>query len=254
MQHTLAPSILYCSNHAFSYTHLVSTPDTRAMMKTRQERPRFSIIIPTLDEAARIGGTVRSVRRLDSAAEVIVVDGGSSDGTPRISRRAGALVLRSPPGRGWQCRTGADRARGEILLFLHADTRLPEDAFTLLTTIFTDPQVLVGTFRLRFDRDHWLLRFITWFTRFDSVFTRFGDQGIAVRRDFYDELGGFPRRVSLEDVQFLQRARQRTRIRSFPATVVTSSRRYDREGLVLTQLRHTGVLFRYLLGFDGERT
>jgi hypothetical protein len=108
--------------------------------------------------------------------------------------------------------------------------------------------VRIGTFRLRFDRDHWLLRVYGFLTRVDTVLTRFGDQGIAIRRDFYRRLGGFPPWSHLEDVHLLQRARRITRVHSFPAEVTTSARRFEREGLVRAQMRNALVLLGYLCG------
>ena len=210
--------------------------------------PRFSVIIPTLDEAAWVGRAVRHVKGLDATVEVIVADGGSSDATRSEARAAGAEVIVARRGRGSQCRAGAQRASGEILVFVHADTLLPVVAFTLLDKGFVDRDLKIGTFRLRFDRDHWLLRLYAFFTRLDSPLTSFGDQGIAIRRGFYDELGGFPDWQQLEDVHLLRQARRRTRVHSFPAAVITSARRFERDGMIRTQLRNAGLLFGYLLG------
>jgi len=212
---------------------------------SRDAAPTFSVVIPTLNEAAWIGPTVRHLRHLDPQVEIVVADAGSD-------RLAGARTVEAPVGRGPQLRTGAAATRGEILLFLHADTQLPAGAFDLLRERFADPTVEVGTFRLRFDRDHWLLRTYALFTRLDSVLTRFGDQGIAIRRRFYDELGGFPNWPRLEDVHLLRLARRRTRVHSFPAQVTTSSRRFERDGIVRTQLRNAALLIGYLIGFLGR--
>lgn len=155
-------------------------------------RDSISVIIPTLDEASQIAGTVAHVRALAPRVEIFVVDGGSRDDSRRLAVAAGAKVISSARGRGKQCHAGAERASGEVLVFLHADTHLPVNAFSLLADAFADPAVQIGTFGLRFDRNHWLLRAYAFLARLDSVWTRFGDQCICVRAGFYHELGGFP--------------------------------------------------------------
>ena len=217
-------------------------------------RPRFSVIIPALDEAAWVGGAVRHIKQIDDTVEVIVADGGSGDATRDEARAAGAEVIAARRGRGPQCRAGACLARGEILVFLHADTLLPADAFALLDDCFADRDVKIGTFRLRFDRDHWLLRLYAFFARLDSPLTRFGDQGIAIRRGFYQELGGFPDWQRFEDVHLLRQARRCTRVHFFPAAVTTSARRFERDGLIRTQLRNARLLLGYLFGQARSRS
>jgi rSAM/selenodomain-associated transferase 2 len=206
------------------------------------------VIIPTLNEEENIRACIAVVRAANQDVEILVADGGSQDQTVAIARKEGALVCHASPGRGEQCNAGANLACGEILLFLHADSRLPTIAFILLREFFQDDQVEIGTFRLKFDHDHWLLALYAIFSRFDTIFTRFGDQCIVVRRPFFDALGGFPDWPLFEDVKLLQMARQSTRIHSFPAQVTTSARRYLRGGVVRQQLINLRCMIRYLLG------
>jgi rSAM/selenodomain-associated transferase 2 len=212
----------------------------------------FSVIIPARNEQERIDTCVANVREVadeDGAdVEVIVVDGGSDDETALRAAAAGARVVAAAPGRGSQCNAGADVARGEVLLFLHADTLLPAGAFRLLTVEMTRPAIGAGTFRLRFDERHWLFSIYTAFSRFDSVLTTFGDQCIVIRRELFEGIGGFPEWPLFDDVALLQRARQVTRIRSFPATVITSARRFRREGVIRQSLRNAWYVVQYLLG------
>lgn len=212
-----------------------------------------SVVIPTLDEAECIASTVGAVRHGLPLAEVIVADGGSRDATPELAVRAGARVIASAKGRGVQCAAGAQCAGGELLLFLHADTILPPDAGGVLARYFARPEVRIGTFRLTFDDGSAFLRACAWCSRFDSVFTRFGDQGIAVRRAFYDELGGFPPWPLFEDVELLRRARRHTRVWSFPSAVRTSARRFRRRGVVRQQLKNATLLVRFLAGASPEK-
>jgi len=213
----------------------------------------FSVIIPTLNEAARISRTIRHVRELYPAVEIIVADGGSDDGTVEQSLQESAKIVVSCCGRGNQCNAGARQASGEILLFLHADTSLPNQAFDLLTRYFNNPQIRIGTFRLKFDRDKWILGIYAYFSRFDSIFTRFGDQCIVVRRAFFEEIGGFPEWPLFEDVHFLRQARKRTRIISFPAEVNTSARRFIEIGIIRTQLINGWLVLKYLCGVSPDK-
>ncbi|MBM2841042.1 MAG: glycosyl transferase family 2 [Bacteroidetes bacterium] len=211
-------------------------------------RMKVSVIIATLNEAQAMGACLQSVHAAGATPEIIVVDGGSTDATVAIAREGGALVLRSPAGRGMQFNVGARYATGDVLVFLHADTLLPENAFLMLRQKFSDPRVQAGTFRMKFSSSYFLLRLYAYFTRFDSVFTSFGDQGIAIRRSFLNVIGGFPEWPLFEDVCLLQKARKRVRVHSFPATVTTSARRFLTNGILRQQIRNAVYLLLYLLG------
>jgi rSAM/selenodomain-associated transferase 2 len=213
----------------------------------------YSVIIPAFNEAQRIEATILSVPRIHPPAEIILVDGGSVDGTVERASAMGVEIVRSKRGRGTQCNAGSQKATGEILLFLHADSLLPPDTFLMLNDHFQDPHIHVGTFRLQFDNPHWLLRAYAVFTRFDSMFTRYGDQCIVVRRSFFDRLGGFPDWPLFEDVHFLMAARRLTKIASFPAAVVTSARRYMRLGILRTQWINVRLFARFLLKTPPEK-
>jgi rSAM/selenodomain-associated transferase 2 len=214
--------------------------------------PSFSVIIPTFNEEARIAGTLERVRRGLPQAEILVVDGGSSDRTVELAVGERTAVVRAKAGRGGQCRAGAAAAGGSVLFFLHADSVLPGDAARVLAAFFARPEVQIGTFRLGFDDPHPILRVSSWFTRFDTVFTRFGDQGIVVRREFYHQIGGFPPWPLFEDVELLRRARRLTRIHSFPAVLVTSARRFRERGPLRQQASNGRLLLRFLAGASPE--
>lgn len=214
--------------------------------------PQISVIIPTLNEQPLISAAIESVRRSLPTAEIIVADGGSDDRTVAEAASAGARIVRSAKGRGPQCVAGASAAAGEWLLFLHADTSLPLHAAAVLGDFFARPDAQVATFRLRFDEAGWFLWSCAWLSRIDSVFTRFGDQGIVIRRTFYDSLGGFPDWPLFEDVELLRRARRVTRVWSLPANVTTSARRFRRRGPVRQQLQNASLLLRFLLGTSPE--
>lgn len=208
----------------------------------------WSVIIPTLNEAARLAATITSVRTALPGAEIVVADGGSGDGTPQIATDGGAAVVASAAGRGVQLTAGAGRAKGALLFFLHADTLPPANAGAVLTEFFARSEVQLGTFRLAFDESGAFLRACAWLTRIDTVFTRFGDQGIAVRRAFFDRVGGFPPWPLFEDVELLRRARRVTRVWSFPACVTTSARRFRTRGPLRQQWLNARLLLRFLAG------
>ncbi len=218
---------------------------------------RFSVIIPTLNEATKLPTCLERVRQLFAVDEpgqdeLIVADGGSEDATLEIARQYGARVCTSQRGRGMQCNAGAAAAMGEVLLFLYADTMLPTNAHEVLETCFADPYVWIGTFRLQFDKRHWLLDPAPLVTQADTVFTRFGDQGIAVRRWFFDRLGGFPNWRLFEDVRLLEEARFRTKVHSFPAVVTSSARKYERDGVLENHLSNVWLIVQYLMGIPPD--
>ena len=208
----------------------------------------ITVIIPTLNEASAIRETILATGKRLGGSHLIVVDGGSTDATAVIAREAGAAVMASARGRGAQCHAGALAATSEWLLFLHADTVLPPNAATVVAPFIAHANAQIATFRLRFDQPGLFLRACCSFTRFDTVFTRFGDQGILIRRAFYHVLGGFPSWPLFEDVALLQRARQRTKIHSFPAAVTTSARRFQAHGHLRQQWQNARLLLRYLSG------
>ena len=213
-----------------------------------QNGQAISVIIPALNEVTGLPRTLVCVSKALPSAEIIIVDGGSTDGTRELTLPAGARFISSPPGRGPQLAAGAEAAHGHLLLFLHADTALPADAAEVLGRAFADRRTLIGTFRLNFDVGGRFLRTCARLTQFDSVFTRFGDQAIVIRRDFYAQLGGFPPWPLFEDVELLRRARRLTRIVSFPASVTTSARRFERSGHLRQQCRNGWLLLRFLAG------
>ena len=211
---------------------------------------RLSIIIPTLDEERHIGRALDSVRGL--GGEMIVADGGSRDRTREVAARCGARVVAAPRGRGPQLVAGASVATGDTLLFMHADSLLSDRGREALLGALADPAFQVGTFRLSFGRRHPLYSLYAWCTRFDSVWSSFGDQGIVIRRELYDRLGGFPPWPLLEDVELLRRARRRGSVRSLAGEMVTSARRFERFGIVRQQLRNASIIVRYLAGASPE--
>lgn len=212
----------------------------------------LSVIIPTLNEERQLPETINQVRSLLSDSEIIIVDGGSVDRTLEIAREQNVACASTTPGRGTQMSEGAIQARGDLLLFLHADTRLPQNALPLIENFFKDPDHQIATFRLAFDDSNMFLKACAWLTRIDTVFTRFGDQGILIRKEFYRSLGGFPHWSLFEDVELLRKARRITHVWSLPASVTTSARRFRQRGILKQQWLNAHLLLRFLCGASPE--
>ena len=217
--------------------------------------PRLSVIIPALNEQASIAEAVRSAREA-GADEVIVADGGSTDDTATLAECAGARVLSVQRGRARQLNAGAALATGDVLLFLHADTRLPARAAVLVRDVLADPDVAIGSFLFAAgspsDRTD---RLITAFGAWRHALFRlpYGDQAAFVRtRDFAD-IGGFPELPTMEDYAFAQRLARLGRIGVAPAEARTSSRAWRDHGLVRTTLTNAAVIAGYRLGVAPER-
>lgn len=190
----------------------------------------ISIVIPVLNEAARLPGLLAGLAGQGVRHEVIVVDGGSGDATVLVAEAAGARVLRAPPGRGQQLAAGATAATGETLLFLHGDSRFPAGGLAAIEGVLAgDPECLGGNFRLLFAGDtpfsRWLTGFYAWI-RARGLY--YGDSGVFVRRQVYDALGGIRPIDLMEDYDFTRRLERlgRTCCIEDPP-LVTSSRRFD---------------------------
>jgi rSAM/selenodomain-associated transferase 2 len=166
----------------------------------------ISVIVPTLNEAATITTLLERLAREPTRHEAIVVDGGSCDGTAVLAEAAGARVMRTSPGRGRQIAAGARAATGEILLFLHADSRFPEGGLAAIERALAPPEVVGGNFRLLFDGGD---RFSRWLDGFYAAIRRrgfyYGDSGVFVRRAVHDALGGIRPIALMEDYDFVRR-------------------------------------------------
>lgn len=214
----------------------------------------ISIVIPTLNEEEYIADTLDRIMPL-SYGEVIVVDGGSQDNTVEIAQDWGATVIPSRPSRGVQMNTGARAARGDILLFLHADTQLPQDYAESIRNAMQNMQKLGGYFRLKFAPTSFLLRIkerkIFWRTHYLKL--PFGDQAYFVRASVFHQIGRFPGIPIMEDVEFIRNLRRLGETVFLKRPVLTSSRRFLRHGPTRTTWRNKVVFFGYLLGVSPER-
>ncbi len=215
--------------------------------------PAVSVVVPTLNEAAVLGRTLGALP--PGFAEVIVADGGSTDATVAIAQAHGARVTVSPPGRGPQMNAGAAAAKGDVLLFLHADTVLPADAPARIAAALAETGAVAGAFLLGIESSDPRLAFIARAANLRTRLTRvpYGDQASFVRRAAFDAAGGFPDVPIMEDVELGRRLKRLGRIVVVPARVRTSARRWEREGVVRTTLRNAALVTLYLLGVHPRR-
>ncbi len=215
-------------------------------------RPALSVVVPALDSADCLTPCLRS---LDAAGgEVIVVDGGSRDGTAALAESRGARVVTSAAGRGAQLVAGAAAARGRWLLFLHADTRLSEgwwNAAKGFMEAAAASEDHAGFFRFALDDDSPAARrletLVDWRCRLLGL--PYGDQGLLISRAFFDALGGFRPMPLMEDVEFIRRIGRR-RLVMLDAQAVTSAARYRRDGYLRRSARNISCLILYLLGLS----
>jgi rSAM/selenodomain-associated transferase 2 len=211
----------------------------------------LTIIIPTLNAAAELGGTLARINSQEFLHEIIVVDGGSVDGTRKIATEANAIVVDAPRGRGQQLAAGARMAHGEWLLFLHADTRLAGDWSQAFAAFIADPRSArrAGYFRFALDDEATAARRIEaavyWRNRVLGL--PYGDQGLLISRAFYGDLGGYRRIPLMEDVNLVRRIGRR-RLVMLAAEAVTSAEKYRREGYRRRVLRNALCLALYALG------
>lgn len=217
---------------------------------------RVSIIIPALDEAAGIEGTLRPLQPLRARGHsIVVVDGGSADATVRIARPLADAVIASEPGRARQQNAGATVAAGDVLLFLHADTRLPPDADRLILDGLRTTGRGWGRFDVRLSGRHPALRVVERMMNVRSRATGIatGDQAIFVRRDWFTQVKGFPEIPLMEDVALCKELRRLGPPLCLREPVVTSSRRWEERGIARTIVLMWRLRAAYALGADPAR-
>jgi len=215
-----------------------------------EKGPYVSVIIPALNEALNIEKTIRKARNND--AEVIVVDGGSSDDTVAQAIRAGARIEKSSCGRAVQQNRGASLAHGRTLLFLHADTHLPHSYINHIFEALMNPGTVAGAFRFKTDLNHPLMKPIEFATNIRSRYLKlpYGDQGLFFRRAAFETVGGFPEVSIAEDLFLMHRISKQGRIKIAPVHTVTSGRRWQTRGLLRTTLINQIIVAGCCLGIS----
>ena len=217
--------------------------------------PALSVIIPTLNEASELPETLKRARAIPEVKEIIVVDAGSTDDTQAIAREHNCTVIKSEPSRGKQLRLGAQRASGDVILFLHADTWLPENAGRAMIECLSQPLVVAGGFHKTFREGAGYIPFsrlrLEFFCR--TLKSIYGDQGLFVRRETLETIGGVPDIPLMEEFELCKKVSSQGRLALAKATVQTSSRKFTKEGVLKTYWRMTLCTVRYWLGASPEK-
>lgn len=217
---------------------------------------KLSIIVPIRNELDQLCDLLPALGHWQrQGCEVIVVDGGSTDGCERQVASAGLPVLRSPPGRACQMNLGAQHAGGDVLLFLHADTVLPDNTQELLRSALSRPGRVWGRFDVRITGQHPMLAVVAAFmnlrSRLSGIAT--GDQAIFIKREVFDQIGGFPDQPLMEDVEISARLRRIARPVCLSVCVRTSGRRWETRGVWRTILLMWRLRWQYWRGVSAQQ-
>ncbi len=224
------------------------------MTSTDLKTLHISVVIPTLNEQENIAKTIQHAF-CDPIHEVLVVDGGSTDHTVAIAESSGAKVLTSLPGRARQMNAGANIATGSILLFIHGDTLLPSTYSQQIVSALAPPEPAAGAFTLSVNLQTPGIRFIESMANIRArIFQMpYGDQGLFLKKQVFQELNGFPDLPFLEDVEMVKRRKKKGKIKIVRQAVLTSGRRWQEKGLIRNTLLNQFIMLAYLLGFSPNR-
>lgn len=214
----------------------------------------ISVVLPVLNEEQSIRATLQSLIRL-TPYEIIVVDGGSRDRTLEICKEFAVDVMHAERGRARQMNVGARRASGEVLLFLHADTRLPQSALNDIAAALSDSRYLGGRFDVELEGAHWMLKIVGTLINYRSRVTQVGtgDQALFVRREVFERMGGFPDIPLMEDIAFCRALKRIGGVACLRSRVITSARRWERDGVWRTIFKMWSLKVCYLAGVSPMR-
>jgi len=214
----------------------------------------ISIVIPILNEEEILEATLNSLSKCINGHELIIVDGGSTDDSYKIAEQY-AQVIKSSAGRGPQMNCGAGVARGEIILFLHADCELEAGSLDAIESAMSDLAMVGGCFQQRIDADGWKYRLIEFMIQLRAMHRRciYGDQGLFVRRSTFEELGGFPNVPLMEDVVLSKRLRKAGKTCLVRKTIVSSARRWQKLGAARTTLTNWYLRILHSCGVSPQR-
>ena len=215
---------------------------------------RITVILPVLNEERVIAKSLQALLSL-MPYEIIVVDGGSTDRTRQICDQLGVKVMTSDRGRGRQMNLGASHASGDVLLFLHVDTRLPTSALSDITAALCDSHRPGGRFDVEIDGTHWMLKIVARLINYRSRITKIatGDQAIFVRGSVFQNMGGFQDVPLMEDIAFCRALKRIGPIACLRSRVMTSGRRWESDGVWRTIIKMWTLKLCYLAGVSPHR-
>lgn len=209
----------------------------------------ISIIIPTLNEEQVLGKTLASLKNQHNL-EIIVVDGGSCDSTLDLAQKADCRIFSNPMGRSRQMNRGAAEAKGEVLLFLHADTLIPDNFPELILDAVRQPAFIAGAFSLAIDSPRKSLSIIAWFANLRSrlLHLPYGDQAFFITSSMFKVLGGFPEQEIMEDFLFMQKIKKKGKVVILSECALTSARRWQKMGITQTTLINQLIVCGHFIG------
>jgi len=212
------------------------------------------MIVPVFNEGVALRDRLSELMAL-GADELVVVDGGSSDKTAALLSQSGVQWLTSDLGRAAQMNAGAEATSSDILVFIHIDTIISEGDLLLIKSSLADSSLVGGRFDVQLSGSHWAFRVIEWMMNFRSRLTKIntGDQVQFVRRHVFEIMGGFAAMPLLEDVEFSKRLKREGRVACLPQQVITSSRRWEKHGIVSTVWLMWKIRWLYWLGVAPEK-
>ncbi len=209
----------------------------------------ISVIIPALNEEHYISKTLSCITSLAGDFEIIVVDGKSTDATVQIASEFPEVkVVVYGKGRANQMNYGASLTKGEILLFLHADTILPSNAYKVIKDHLDDSRIIGGSFFLSLDKKHPVLRFYSWCSKLSLEFFTYGDHAIFVRKPVFIDIGGYKPMIFMEDVEIQKRLRHVGKFKKLNAAVTTSARRFEKMGTIRQLMLDVVLVGAYKIG------
>ncbi|MHC4638468.1 MAG: TIGR04283 family arsenosugar biosynthesis glycosyltransferase, partial [Planctomycetota bacterium] len=233
-------------------------PSNHSHLEQATNKYIFSIVIPVLNEADQINVTIEHLcnENTERNYEIIVVDGDQQGSSINAIRNKSVKAITSQQGRGRQMNAGAAIACGEILVFLHADTRLPEMALEKIYDVLQSKKYVGGAFNLGIDSNRYFLKYIEFRVWLRCHVNRipYGDQGIFLRREYFERIGRFKEIPLMEDVELMRRIRRRgDKIRILPDKVKTSARRWEAEGIIYTTFRNQIIKILFNLGVSPDK-